>query len=121
MHYSGFTSKTLAAVLVAARSRTSDRPWRETLPAGHGLTLAALAVFAVGAGGDLVWHEAFGVEVGVEALLSPTHPLLLVGGVVELSAPFRAAWDGADHDRGANVRAVRPPDPERKRGVAGKG
>src|SRR3546814_7680376 len=70
--YSGFAAATLAAVLVAARSRTSDRPWRETLPAGHGLTLAALAVFAVGAGGDLVWHEAFGVEVGVEALLSPT-------------------------------------------------
>src|SRR3546814_9496965 len=31
--YSGFAAATLAAVLVAARSRTSDRPWRETLPA----------------------------------------------------------------------------------------
>ncbi len=106
--YSGFAAATLAAVLVAARSRTSDRPWRETLPAGHGLTLAALAVFAVGAGGDLVWHEAFGVEVGVEALLSPTHLLLLVGGVVALSAPFRAAWAGDDHDLGASLRAFAP-------------
>src|SRR3546814_8955466 len=74
--YSGFAAATLAAVLVAARSRTSDRPWRETLPAGHGLTLAALAVFAVGAGGDLVWHEAFGRTGGAGALPSPPPTLL---------------------------------------------
>src|SRR3546814_17493311 len=36
--YSGFAAATLAAVLVAARSRTSDRPGREPLHAGHGLT-----------------------------------------------------------------------------------
>ena len=90
--YSGFTLATLFAVHRAVRSRAPDRPWRETLPRGHGLTLVALAVFGVGAAGDLVWHEVLGIEVGIEALLSPTHLLLLASGVVALSAPVRAAW-----------------------------
>lgn len=91
--YSGFAAAGAAAVLVALRSRQPGRPVLATLPRGHGLTLAALAVFAVGAVGDLVWHETLGIEVGVEALLSPTHLVLLVGGVVALSAPVRAAWN----------------------------
>jgi len=106
--YSGFAAAMLAALLVVSRSRASNRPWQDALPMGHGLTLAALAVFAVGAGGDLVWHEAFGVEVGVEALLSPTHLLLLVGGLVALSAPFRAAWAGGDEDQAATLRTFAP-------------
>lgn len=90
--YSGFAAAAGAALLVARRSVTAERSWRETLPVGHGLTLGALVAFAVGAAGDGVWHETLGIEVGVEALLSPTHLLLLAGGLVALSAPFRAAW-----------------------------
>lgn len=104
--YAGFTAAALAAVLIGLRSRTADRPWRETLPAGHGLTLVALAAFAAGAVGDLIWHETLGIEVGVEALLSPTHLLLLAGGLVALSAPFRAAWAGDDH--APDLRAFAP-------------
>jgi len=89
--YSGFLAATLAALAVARRHRPGVGVL-ETLPRGHGLTLAGLAVFAVGAFGDLAWHETLGVEVGVEALLSPTHLLLLVAGLVALSAPLRAAW-----------------------------
>src|SRR3546814_19819576 len=62
--YSGFAAATLAAVLVAARSRTPDRPWRETLHAGQGLLLATLDVYADDAGGDWGWQEAFGSGVG---------------------------------------------------------
>ena len=90
--YSGFGAATVAALAVARRGRVPGRPWRATLPVGHGLTLAALGVFFLGAGGDLVWHELLGIEVGVEALISPTHLLLLGSGVVALSAPLRAAW-----------------------------
>ena len=90
--YSGFTAATAFSVHRAVRGRQPGRSWRETMPRGHGLTLAALAVFGVGAGGDLVWHEVFGIEVGLEALLSPTHLLLMSSGVVALSAPIRAAW-----------------------------
>lgn len=90
--YSGFAASAAAAAVVALRARSGMRPWRDDLPVGHGLTLVALAVFAMGAVGDLVWHETLGIEVGVEALLSPTHLLLLAGGLVALSAPVRAAW-----------------------------
>ncbi|MGK2854740.1 MAG: hypothetical protein ACSLE3_11680 [Microbacteriaceae bacterium] len=90
--YSGFAASATAAILVAMRARSGVRPWRADLPVGHGLTLVALGVFAAGAVGDLVWHETLGIEVGVEALLSPTHLLLLAGGLAVLSAPVRAAW-----------------------------
>ena len=90
--YSGFTASAAFALHRALRGRGPGRNWRETLPRGHGLSLAALAVFAVGAAGDLVWHEVLGIEVGVEALLSPTHLLLMASGIVALSAPIRAAW-----------------------------
>ncbi len=104
--YSGFAAAAAAAVLVALRSRTAGQAWRETLPVGHGLTLGALAAFAVGAAGDLVWHETLGIEVGVEALLSPTHLLLLAGGLVALSAPFRAAW--ASDEQAPSMRTFAP-------------
>ena len=90
--YSGFTAAATFAVHRAVRARRPGRSWRETMPRGHGLSLVALAVFALGAAGDLVWHEVLGVEVGLEALLSPTHLLLMASGIVALSAPVRAAW-----------------------------
>src|SRR3546814_9426302 len=92
VRYSGFAASAAAAGPVAVRARVGVRPWRADLPVGHGLTLVALGVFAAGAVGDLVWHETLGIEVGVEALLSPTHLLLLAGGLAALSAPVRAAW-----------------------------
>ena len=105
--YSGFAAAAVFAVLIALRARVPGRPLAETMPRGHGLTLGALAVFAAAAVGDLVWHELFGIEVGVEALLSPTHLLLLAAGVVALSAPIRAAWvEGGTEPR--DLRAFLP-------------
>ena len=96
--YSGFAGAAAAAVWPVLRHRTERRVLTQAVPVGHGLTLVALAAFSVGAIGDLVWHETLGVEVGVEALLSPTHLLLLVSGIAALSAPFRAAWLSDDAD-----------------------
>ena len=90
--YSGFLASTGAALWSMRRHQSSLRLGRASLPVGHGLTLVSLAIFGVGGIGDLVWHETLGVEVGVEALLSPTHLLLLVGGVVLLTGPLRSAW-----------------------------
>ena len=90
--YSGFSAAAAFAAHRAVRGRRPGDRWFESLPRGHGLTLAALGVFAVGAAGDLVWHEVLGIEVGLEALLSPTHLLLMASGLVALSAPIRAAW-----------------------------
>lgn len=105
--YSGFLAATLVALVVARRHRRPGAALVDTLPRGHGLTLLGLAVFAVGAIGDLVWHETLGVEVGVEALLSPTHLLLLSAGLVALSAPVRAAWQDTGRDP-SNLREFWP-------------
>lgn len=90
--YSGFLASTGAALWSMRRHQGNFRIDPAALPVGHGLTLLSLVVFGIGGIGDLVWHETLGVEVGVEALLSPTHLLLLVGGLVLLTGPLRAAW-----------------------------
>ena len=86
--YSGFGAAVAVAASVVVRRRVG-RSWRSAIPDGHMPSLLALPVFAAAAAGDLVWHESFGIEVGVEALLSPTHLILLGSGLVLLSAPVR--------------------------------
>lgn len=71
MLYTGFSAAAALAVNQAVRNHRPGRRWVDTLPAGHGLTLMALVVFAGAALGDLAWHEVLGIEVGLEALLSP--------------------------------------------------
>lgn len=51
--------------------------------------VAAASIFAVGGAGDLLWHQVFGVETGLDALVSPTHLLLLAGGLLGITAPLR--------------------------------
>ena len=87
--YSGFTAAALWAGWIAWRRRTSERSLLQMMPPGHVASLAGFGLFGVGAVGDLIWHEIFGIEANVEALLSPTHLLLLVGGAIALSAPLR--------------------------------
>ena len=87
--YSGFTAAALWAGLIVWRRRTEGRPLLETMPPGHLASLLGFALFGIGAVGDLIWHELLGIEANVEALLSPTHLLLLAGGAIALSAPLR--------------------------------
>lgn len=56
---------------------------------GRDWALVAAGTFTVGGLGDLVWHQAFGVETGLDALVSPTHLLLLFGGLLGVTAPLR--------------------------------
>lgn len=97
--YSGFAGSALWLAVLARRGRRLGRSWRRALPVGY--PLAALGVLAFGAGGvgDMLWHVMFGVETGIDALLSPTHLVLLVGGALVLTSALRAGW-------------ARPPDPE---------
>lgn len=55
------------------------------------LANVGLGLFVVGAIGDGIWHSIFGIEVSTEALLSPTHLALMVGGALMVSAPIRVA------------------------------
>ena len=104
--YSGFTAAMLASAWIVNRHRRPGRPLRDAIPVGFTPTLVALGAFAVGAVGDLVWHEVFGIEVSLEALLSPTHLLLMVSGLVALTVPVRLAW--AEPSQPASLRAFLP-------------
>jgi hypothetical protein len=90
--YSGFAAVALALLVTIARGRLAGREWRAAIPSGYGSTLAGVVTFAAGGVGDLIWHTLFGIERSIEALLSPTHLMLITGIVLIASGPLRAAW-----------------------------
>ena len=55
-------------------------------------SLLGAVIFAVAGNLDFIWHWLFGFEEDVEALVSPSHLSLAVGGVMMMSGPLRAAW-----------------------------
>jgi hypothetical protein len=98
--YSGFLA--LAGFILFHQSRNMARgyAWNQALPAGYSFALLGITLFGLGGVGDLVWHTLFGIEEGVEALLSPTPLLLATGGILLTVGPFRAALH--QFERGAN-------------------
>lgn len=90
--YSGVAAALLALGASAARSRRIVDEGRLAVPVGYGLAAVGAGVMAFAGAADMIWHMIFGIEADLAALLSPTHLLLLVGGLLLLSAPARAAW-----------------------------
>jgi hypothetical protein len=90
--YSGAFAIILLLSATYARSLLAGHAWPRLLPAGYGLSLAGAALFLIGGVLDMLWHQAFGVEVNLEALLSPTHLLLATSGVLMVGGPLRASW-----------------------------
>ena len=63
------------------------------LPSGYGWSGIGVLLLAAAGVSDLLWHSVFGVEEGIDALLSPTHLLLFTGALLMFAGPIRA--DGA--------------------------
>lgn len=82
------------AFLVLSAASTGARPWEwgRALPDGYALSLVGCFLFGVAGVLDLAWHLRFGIEVGFEALISPTHLFLMVSAGLIASGPLRAAW-----------------------------
>lgn len=79
------------------------------VPMGYGLGLAGAVAWPFGFGLDqFVWHPAFGIERGIEALLSPTHLLLGLCELLMLTSPLRAAWSDPNLRRAPSFRAFFP-------------
>jgi hypothetical protein len=92
-------SGALPSVGARIRNNVAGAGFLEAVPAGYGLSLLGVGIFAVSGVADLTWHLLFGIERSVEALLSPTHLGLALGGGLVATGPQRAAWrrgDGAD-------------------------
>ena len=66
------------------------RGWA-VLPHGYAPSLVGVGLWLVGGPLDLGWHNVFGFEADVEALLSPAHVILALGMALATSGPLRAA------------------------------
>jgi hypothetical protein len=86
--YTGFA---LLALLLAGTAVRGGGLRPAALPAGYGPSLVGVGLFALGGGSDLLWHTLFGIEVSIEALLSPPHLLLALGAGLMVTGPLRAA------------------------------
>ena len=90
--YSGFGASAGVVFATLAVNVRRGFAWRNALPPGYILSLAGAVIFLVGGLADMVWHAIFGVEEDIDALLSPTHLALALGGTLILSGPLRSAW-----------------------------
>jgi hypothetical protein len=90
--YGAFLLNASFLVVSAMANHRRGTNWRAALPAGYDLSLLGVFIFLLGGVGDGIWHTLFGIEVNVEALLSPTHLLLALGGALIVTGPLRALW-----------------------------
>ena len=86
--YSGFVA---AVIWFSIEGRRSGRGATGGITNVNRLTTVGLVVFVTGAVGDGIWHEIFGVEADLEALVSPSHLLLFFGGFLMVTSPLREA------------------------------
>lgn len=87
--YSGFGAVAIALLCMVLTRRRRGLAWRNAVPIGYEYALIGVAIFLLGGIGDLLWHEAFGIESDIEALLSPTHLVLATGFFLMTSANVR--------------------------------
>ncbi len=90
--YSSYLVNAIVLVSVFLINRARGSSWLKALPDGYGLSLLGVPLFLLAGGGDLLWHTLFGIEEGIDPLLSPTHLLLALGGLLIVSGPLRASW-----------------------------
>ncbi len=90
--YSGVLATSLLLFFQLARNHYNGYKWQRSLPREYLFAILGLFFVFIAGSGDLVWHEIFGVEVSIEALLSPTHILLATGGAMVVGAPLYAIW-----------------------------
>ena len=74
---------------------------RRGLPPGYRFAVLGIPIFFAAGIGDLIWHQLFGIEEGVDALLSPTHQALGLGIFFLASGPIRSVI--ADRARSASL------------------
>lgn len=90
--YSGYAVTAIVLVTAYVGNLRKGYSWLHSLPHAYMVSLLGAAIFAVAGNLDFIWHSLFGFEAGVEALVSPSHLVLAVGGVMMISGPLRAAW-----------------------------
>jgi hypothetical protein len=89
--YAGFFAN--AGLLLVQQWRNVSQGYRfaQALPKAYMPSIFGAVIFLFSGGADFLWHEIFGFEVGLEALVSPSHLSLAVGGSLMIAGPLRAA------------------------------
>jgi hypothetical protein len=96
--YSGYLAGAAALAVTFYRNTRRGASWSAALPVGYGLSFGGVFIFLFGGVADMLWHLIFGIENGVEGLVSPTHLALALGGSLMVTGPLRAGLH-----RGATV------------------
>jgi hypothetical protein len=78
----------------------------KAIPVGYGVALIGLCILGIAGPWDLLWHEAYGFEVNVEAIISPPHLALFFGGMLLSSLGIRSMW--AKRDLAPDLREYLP-------------
>src|SRR5947208_948215 len=81
----------LTAFLVVCAAWTGARPWEwgRALPTGYAPSLVGCLAFGLGGLLDLSWHLIFGIERSFQALISPTHLILMGSAALIVTGPLR--------------------------------
>lgn len=90
--YSGFLSCALWFSWLTYRNYRIGWRGRKAIPHGYGAGVIGVLIFSLGGVGDMIWHTIFGIEIGIEALYSPSHLLLFLGGTLIVASPLKRAW-----------------------------
>ena len=88
--YSGYLAGAAALMLTFYRNRRRGAPRSRALPPGYQQSLVGVFIFFFAGVADMLWHVLFGIEDGVEGLISPSHLALAVGGGLMVTGPLRA-------------------------------
>lgn len=89
--YSGMVAAAAWTAVVIWRNRTPGQPLPRAVPPGYRGTVVGVILFAAAGGLDLLWHETLGLEVSLDALVSPTHLLLGFSLFLILGTAVRSA------------------------------
>ena len=90
--YSAYGVAALSLIVLHFRNVGRGYRWNRALPVGYMPALVGVFLFAIAGTGDLFWHELFGFEESLEALLSPSHLILALAGLLINTGPIRALW-----------------------------
>lgn len=90
--YSGYAAVTLVIAGAMARARPTSANWRDAIPTGYGAAVVGVLIFGIGGVFDMIWHTIFGIELSIDALISPSHLTLATGIALMVSGPLVAAW-----------------------------
>jgi hypothetical protein len=88
--YSGYLAGAAALAVTFYRNTRRGAPWSRALPVGYGLSFVGVFIFLIAGVADMLWHVIFGIESGVEGLISPSHLALAFGGGLMVTGPLRA-------------------------------